>query len=269
MQTRDMMVSLGEGMTVEARRIQHPKSNGPTLVFLHESLGNIDLWRRFPRRLAEATGLDALIYNRLGYGGSSDEPLPRPYDYHEREGAVVLPRLLEALELDEVILIGHSDGGSIALIAASVLGDRVKGLITMAAHTYADCLTTEGIEAMKVRYQKTNLREKLQRYHGPRTDDLFSAWHTLWLDDDFTATMDFRRWLARIQCPSMIIQGEADEYGVPEQVTDIVAGIGPSARALFMPDTGHSPHLEQPEPLIECICDFLLSESADKNQVRC
>lgn len=83
MQTQDLRVSLGEGMTVEARRIQYPRSNGPTLVFLHESLGNIDLWRRFPQRLSEATGFDALIYNRLGYGDSSDEPLPRPYDYQE------------------------------------------------------------------------------------------------------------------------------------------------------------------------------------------
>lgn len=269
MQVNDMMVLLGEGMTVEARRLRHEKPEGPTLVFLHESLGSIDLWRTFPERLAKATGFDALVYNRLGYGRSSDEPLPRPYDYQVREGATVLPRLLDELNIEKVVLIGHSDGGSIALIAAAALGDRVQGMITMAAHTYADHLTVEGIQAMVSRYRETNLRQKLQRYHGDRTDDLFRAWHTVWLDEDFNASLDFTRWLGRIRCPSMIVQGDADEYGIPEQVTDIVAGIGPSARAVFMPDTGHSPHLQQPERLLDSICDFLLSALAEKSAFSC
>ncbi|AOY88389.1 alpha/beta hydrolase [Marinobacter salinus] len=262
MQIRDMMVPLGDGLSVEVRRIRHKKTQGPTLVFLHESLGNIALWRKFPERLAKATGFDALLYNRLGYGRSSDEPLPRPYDYQEREGSVLLPRLLEELGLEDVVLIGHSDGGSIALIAAGALGPRAHALVTMAAHVYADYLTVEGIQEMMARYRETDLREKLHRYHGDRTDDVFKAWHTVWLDEGFQKSMNFRDWLAAIECPAMIIQGEEDEYGVPEQVTDIVAGIGAAAIPLFLPDTGHSPHLEQPDLLLEQVCDFLLRETA-------
>ncbi|WP_372981572.1 alpha/beta fold hydrolase [Marinobacter sediminum] len=273
MQIRDSIVSLGDGIHVEVRRITHPdpgsplQSPRPTLVFLHESLGSIALWRKFPERLAKATGYDALIYNRLGYGSSSDEELPRPYDYQEREGAVILPRLLDELGLDKVVLIGHSDGGSIALIAAGALGERAHALITMAAHTYADQLTIDGITEMMDRYQTTDLRAKLQRYHGARTDDLFQAWHTVWLDEAFDESLDFSDWLAGIQCPSMIIQGEVDEYGVPEQVTDIVAGIGASAQPLFLPDTGHSPHLEKPDQLLEAVCDFLLGIKPPKSRI--
>ncbi|MEA1079294.1 alpha/beta hydrolase [Marinobacter qingdaonensis] len=269
METRDTLVPIGDDLTVEVRRIRHQNARGPTLVFLHESLGSIALWRRFPERLAKATGLDALIYNRLGYGASSDEPLPRPYDYQDREGATVLPRLLDELGIDEVVLIGHSDGGSIALIAAGALGERVRGLVTMAAHIYADHLTIDGIQEMIGRYRDTDLRDKLHRYHGPRTDELFRAWHEVWLDEGFDAALDFRHWLEAIRCPAMIIQGEVDEYGVPEQVTDIVAGIGPSARAHFMPDTGHSPHLEKPEELLDLVCDFLLREAALKTEISC
>ncbi|MBW7472601.1 alpha/beta hydrolase [Marinobacter sp. M216] len=261
MQVRDMMVSLGEGASVEVRRIRHEgqgQEGRPTLVFLHESLGSIALWRRFPERLAKATGYDALIYNRLGYGHSSDEPLPRPYDYQEKEGEVLLPALLDALGLDDVVLIGHSDGGSIALIAAGALGARVRALVTMAAHIYADHLTIAGIREMASRYRETDIRDKLQRYHGDRTDDLFNAWQTVWLDEGFQNHMDFDRWLAAIQCPSIIIQGQDDEYGVPEQVTDIVAGIGASAEAVFLPEVGHSPHLEKPDKVHDLVCDFLL-----------
>lgn len=267
MQTRDTMVALGDGVSVEVRRIRHAEDRNdgkerPTLVFLHESLGSIALWRRFPERLAKATGCDALIYNRIGYGQSSDEPLPRPFNYQEHEGEVLLPALLNELGIDEVVLIGHSDGGSIALIAAGALGARARALVTMAAHIYADHLTIAGIRDMATRYWETDIREKLHRYHGARTDDLFNAWQTVWLDEGFQAYMDFSHWLAAIQCPSMIIQGEEDEYGVPEQVTDIVAGIGPTAEAVFLPEVGHSPHLEKPDQVLDLVCDFLLRELA-------
>lgn len=265
MQTRDMLVDVGEGVSLEVRRIQHEDSAGkPTLVFLHESLGSIALWRRFPEKLAAATGYDALIYNRQGYGRSSDEILPRPYDYQVKAGSVWLPRLLDELGVEDVILIGHSDGGSIALIAAGAMGSRVKAMITMAAHVYADHLTEAGIRDMAVRYRETDIRERLHRHHGHRTDDIFYAWQTVWLDEGFQAFLDFEEWLAAITCPSMIIQGEQDEYGVPDQVTRIVAGIGPRAQALFMADTGHSPHLEKTDQVLDIVYDFLLSQTCEK-----
>lgn len=267
MKVSDVAVPLGDGVRVQTRRLRHGKSAGPVLVFLHESLGNIALWKQFPHRLAEATGLDALVYERQGYGASSDEPLPRPYDYLEQEGKVWLPRLLDALEIDEVILVGHSDGGSIALIAAAVLGDRVKGLITMAAHTWADHLTLAGIRDMGRRYTEEGIREKLLRHHGERTDALFNAWQKVWLDEGFQRSMNFAPWLDAIQCPAMIIQGEDDEYGVPEQVTRIVEGIGSQATPVFMPRTGHSPHLQQPDQVLSLICDFLRTQIDQKSAI--
>lgn len=257
MKVTDVAVPLGDRVKIQAQRLCHENSGGPVLVFLHESLGNIALWKLFPWRLSEATGLDALVYERQGYGASSDEPLPRPFDYLEQEGRVWLPRLLDALEIDEVILVGHSDGGSIALVAAAVLGDRVKGLITMAAHTWADHLTLAGIRDMRRRYTEEGIREKLLRHHGDRTDALFHAWQDVWLDERFQQSLNFASWLDAIQCPAMIIQGEDDEYGVPEQVTRIVDGIGSQALPVFMPDTGHSPHLQQPDRVSSMICDFL------------
>ncbi len=259
------MVPVGEGVELEVRQLLHPDPQGPVLVFLHESLGSIALWRRFPEQLANATGCNALIYNRQGYGRSTDEVLPRPYDYQEKAGAVWLPRLLDRLAIQEVVLIGHSDGASIALIASGAMGSRVQALVTMAGHTYADHLTVAGIEEMTVRYQETDFRERLKRYHGNRTDDLFNAWRGVWLDEGFHAALDFSHWLAAIACPALVIQGENDEYGVPEQVTSIAGGIGASAREVFLEDTGHSPHLERKERVLALVCDFLGDQNVIKN----
>lgn len=267
MDVSNLAVPLGDGVRVQAQRLRHKNGAGPVLVFLHESLGNIALWKQFPRRLAEATGLDALVYERRGYGASSDEPLPRPYDYLEQEGAVWLPRLLDALEIDEVILVGHSDGGSIALIAAAALGERVRGLVTMAAHTWADHLTLAGIRDMRRRYTEEGIREKLLRHHGERTDQLFYAWQDIWLDEGFHQSMDFKPWLDAVRCPAMIIQGDDDEYGVPEQVTRIVEGIGSRAEPVFMAGTGHSPHLEQPDRVLALVCDFLGTKAGEKSAI--
>ena len=257
MHIRDYSVPVGDGVVLQARRIQHDESRGPTVVFLHDSVGNIALWRKFPERVAKASGLDVLVYERRGYGQSSDEVLPRPYDYQEQEGAVWLPRLLDALGIGDVVLLGHSDGASIALIGAGTMGRRIRGLITMAAHVWADHLTIAGIEEAVRQFREEDLRDKLLRHHGHRTDDLFWAWPTVWLDKGFQESMDFSRWLDAIECPSMIIQGENDEYGVPEQVTAIVEGIGDNATPVFLPETGHSPHLERPDETLSLVCGFL------------
>lgn len=260
MNIRDSLVPVGDGVVLEARQILHTDSRGPVLVFLHESLGNIDLWRAFPEKLARATGCDALIYNRLGYGQSSNEPLPRPQDYLETAGHTWLPRLLDALDIENVVLVGHSDGGSIGLIAAAALGQRARALVTMAAHIYSDPLTRAGMDEMARRFRETDIRDRLRRYHGDRTDELFTAWQTVWRDEGFLAAMDFGPWLSDIRCPALIIQGENDEYGVPEQVTDIAAGIGASAEALFIEGAGHSPHLEKQDELVGILYDFLCRE---------
>lgn len=230
----------------------------PTLVLLHEALGCIDMWKRVPHLLAEQTGCDVFVYERRGYGGSSPIQLPRPDDYLEQEGRLWLPRVLDAAGLESVVLVGHSDGGSVALVGAAVLGDRVAGLVTMAAHIYVDVLTQAGIREAVKRYQApdSDLPQRLARYHGERTDLLFRAWHETWSRPGFER-FDLRPWLGDIRCPSLIVQGEQDHYGLPAQVIDICEGIGTHARPLMLPDCGHIPHLEAPEATLAAIGEFV------------
>lgn len=252
----DNTVQLDAENALQVRHYQHGET-GPTLVLLHEALGNIALWRSFPEKLCAATGLDVLVYERRGYGSSTAITLPREHDYHEQEGKVWLPRLLEELDLKQVILIGHSDGGSIALVAAAVIPHKIIGLITMAAHIYVDHLTQAGILEAIERYKTTDLRKRLARYHGERTDLLFRAWVEPWLDESFQNTLNLRPWLSGIKCPALIMQGENDNYGLPQQVRDIVQGIGPLAMSDIIPACGHSPQLEQPGYCLKAIGDFI------------
>lgn len=246
MEWSNTLVNLGHGIHISTRFGKHAEqsSTRPTLVFLHEALGCIAMWKDIPEQLGLATQCDVLVYERRGYGESTFMPLPRDDDYLIEEGEVWLPRLLDQLGLDNVILIGHSDGGSIALIGAAALSNKVHSIITEAAHIYMDHLTRAGIEEAVVRYHSSDLPERLARYHGDRTDNLFRAWHETWLREG-RKPMNFRPWLSGIHCPALIIQGNEDEYAVPEQVTDICAGIGARAEPLFIPKCGHVPHFEQ------------------------
>ena len=256
---RDEQVELGEGVSLQLRWGRQPSGEGrPVLVLLHEALGCIDMWKRFPEQLAQATGLNLLVFERRGYGRSTPITLPRPDDYLLEEGQVWLPRLLDRLGLNEVILFGHSDGGSIALIGASSCPEQVKAIITLAAHIYVDHLTLAGIEEAVQRYQTTSLPEKLARYHGDRTDLIFRAWHETWQRPSCNQALNLRPQLAGIRCPSLIMQGDRDEYGVPEQVTDSCAAIGAHAQAVFIKDCGHVPHLEHPDAVIDHTRAFLI-----------
>ncbi|MDX1635355.1 MAG: alpha/beta hydrolase [Marinobacter sp.] len=257
--TSDQAVTLAEGVTLQVRRWHQPGGSDHTLVLLHEALGNIELWRDFPMQLARATGLDVLAYDRRGYGSSTPEAYPRPMDYLEVEGEVWLPRLLEALALDQVILVGHSDGGSIVLVGAGAMPDRVTGLVTMAPHITVDRLTIQGIRETAERYRTTDLPERLARRHGERGRLLFDAWQDTWLDPEFQQRMNFEPWLARIRCPTLVLQGENDEYGLPEQVHSIVERLGARARGLMVPEAGHFPHAQQPEFVVSAIRSFVTS----------
>ena len=257
-QWTDSLVDLGHNMQISIRMGRHDNQveGKPTLVLLHEALGTIRMWKDVPEELAEKTGCDVLVYERQGYGLSTPIELPRDDDYLIEEGEVWLPRLLNRLGLNQVILLGHSDGGSIALIGAATIPDQVCGVITEAAHIYIDHLTTAGIIEAVERYKTTNLKERLARYLGDRTDTMFRAWHETWLRER-KHPMDFRPWLPAIQCPALIIQGEDDQYGVKEQVTDICSGIGANAEPLFLPDCGHVPHFEARDKLVSAVADFI------------
>jgi len=254
----ERMLSLPDGQQIHAMHgTQSSGSDKPTLVFLHEALGHIRMWKQFPQRVAEATGCDVFVYERLGYGESSPITLPRADDYLVPEGEQRVGEVLDAAGIEDVILIGHSDGGTITLIAASVLGERVKAIITEAAHLYADHLTLAGIREAVARYNNSDLPERLARYHGDRTDLLFRAWSETWLRESCHQNMDFSQWLPGINCPALIIQGKDDQYGVPEQVTDICGGIGDNATALYLEGCGHVPHLEAEQLTLEAMVPFI------------
>ncbi|MBV0933742.1 alpha/beta fold hydrolase [Marinobacterium weihaiense] len=254
----DERVQLTDAVALQLRWGRQPSGAGrPVIVLLHEALGCIAMWKRFPEQLAAATGLDVLVFERRGYGASTPITLPRPDDYLLEEGEVWLPLLLDRLGLEQVILFGHSDGGSIAQIGAASCPDQVVAIVTLAAHIYVDALTLNGIETAVERYRTTDLPERLARYHGERTDLIFRAWSETWQRPACHQALDLQPQLARIRCPALIMQGDRDEYGVPEQVTDACAGIGATAQACFIDDCGHVPHLERPEAVLHHTRRFL------------
>ncbi|SIS53910.1 alpha/beta fold hydrolase [Neptunomonas antarctica] len=255
---KNQQIDMGHGVILSVRIGRHSDvdSNRPVLLFLHEALGCIAMWKDIPDQLAAETGCDVVVYERQGYGLSSTITLPRDDDYLVEEGEVWLPRLIDRLALKRVFLIGHSDGGSVALIAAASMPEQVLGVVTEAAHIYIDHLTTAGIEEAVERYRTTDLKDKLAKYHGERTDLLFRAWHETWLRQR-KQPMNLRPWLPRIQCPALIIQGEDDKYGVPEQVADICKGIGARAAPLFLSKCGHVPHFEDRERLVAAVVCFV------------
>lgn len=218
-------------------------SNCPTIIFLHDSLGCIELWRDFPKRIGEAIKCNVLVYDRQGYGKSSPfNSCKRTIDYLELE-ANFLNSLLETLSMDNVILFGHSDGGSIALIAAAKFPEKVAGIITEGAHIFVEDITLTGIRGAVESYKSTNLKTKLEKYHGNKTEALFKAWAETWLADAFRF-WNIEHFLYGIKCPALIIQGENDEFGSIKQVDSIVNNSRPFAVKYMIPNTGHSPHKE-------------------------
>lgn len=252
-------VNVRGGMTLAVQRITLSRpadAAAPTMVFLHESLGCIETWREFPAFLAEAAGLDAIVYDRLGYGLSapmSDAPRTKRYLHVEAER---LFALLDALGIGDVVLFGHSDGGSIALLAAAMQPTRVKAVITEGAHVFVEEETLEGVRIAKALMAKTDLPTRLARYHGDKVARLTSAWIDTWLSPGF------RDWnieadLRFARCPALLIQGEDDEYGTPAQVDSIVKAWGGKAEALLLPKARHTPHREATKAVMDAVTTFL------------
>jgi pimeloyl-ACP methyl ester carboxylesterase len=224
------------------------------LVFLHEGLGSISLWKDFPARVAAATGCLAVVYSRYGSGNSDVLDEPRPVTFMHDEGLKAFPELLAKLKLEAPILIGHSDGASIALIYAGV-HHRVRGLVLLAPHVFVEDLSVKSIAEAKVKFETTNLAEKLARHHrdAART---FWGWNNIWLHPDF------RRWnieeyLPRITCPILVIQGLEDEYGTMAQPEAIARQSGGPVEILRLADCRHSAHRDQPDAVLEKIAQFV------------
>jgi pimeloyl-ACP methyl ester carboxylesterase len=227
----------------------------PVLVFLHEGLGSVALWKRFPDAVAEATGCRTLVYSRYGYGRSDRLQDSRAVDYMHREALEVLPELLDALSIRAPVLVGHSDGASIALIHAGAGNREVRGVLAMAPHVFVEEVSITSIAAAKVAFETTDLAARLGRYH----DDVastFRGWNDIWLHPDFRA-WNIEACLAGIRCPVLLIQGEDDEYGTLAQLDAIARGVGAGAHIVTFADCRHSPHVDQRDATLHAIETFV------------
>jgi pimeloyl-ACP methyl ester carboxylesterase len=258
---RTCFVSAG-GYRLHLYQIGGERPAAPFLVFLHEGLGTIAAWGEVPDALCRATGCRGVIYERPGYGASDPRPLPWPRDVFEEEAEIVLPALLRALRIDRPVLIGHSDGGTIALLHAAAFPERVCAVITLAAHVVRDELTVAGVSALARGWQEGDLRAELERLHGPSAEILFRGWSGLWLAPAMRAWSIVDH-LPRITCPTLAIQGADDEYGLPAQLDAIVDGVGGPVERALVPNCAHDPHHQARAVVLERMARFV--HSLDKS----
>lgn len=230
---------------------------GPPLVLLHEGLGCVSMWRDWPDELARATGREVFAYSRFGYGGSSPADLPWPLDFMAREARAVLPRVLEAAGIGEApVLVGHSDGGTIALLCAASGEVPLAGVATLAAHAFNEPRCIEGIEAARAAFRNGALRERLARHHGERTDDAFRGWCDAWLDPAFEH-WSIEEELAGVAVPLLVVQGREDAYGTLRQVEVIADRTAGPCRTVVLDDCGHSPHRDRGRATTAAIARFV------------
>lgn len=232
--------------------------NAPVLVFLHEGLGCIEIWREFPAMLSKAVDLPALIYDRYGSGGSEPFQEARHGNPFRWEAEVALSDVLAACDIAKPLLIGHSDGGSIALHYASLYPDRPVGVIAEAAHVFAEELTLKSIRKAVQAFKTGDLAARLARYHGRRTESMFDGWAGIWLSEE-QLDWNMESVLPGITCPLQVIQGEDDEYGTQAQVDAIVGGVSGRTATLIIPDCAHSPHLQAQETALDGMAAFIES----------
>ena len=251
-----------DNLTVDGTRLEcawhgPAPDRAPTLVFLHEGLGCVELWREFPAQLAAATGCGALVYSRRGYGRSDPCELPRPLTYMHDEGLQVLPSLLAAAQVRECVLVGHSDGGSIALVyAGGTPAPLLRGVITEAAHVFCEDLSVRSIQAAREQFLEGPLREGLARYHGKNVDCAFWGWNDAWLDPGFRH-WNLEEYLPTIRVPVLALQGEDDEYGTRAQAESIARQAGAGAEIRMFRDCRHAPHRDQPAETLAAMTRFI------------
>ena len=243
-----------QARTLEYNFIRASNADAPVIVFLHEGLGSLAMWKDFPAKVAAATGCHALVYSRYGYGQSEPLQASRRVDFMHDEALKSLPELLDKLNIDRPILFGHSDGASIAIVCAGESGRPVAGLILMAPHVMVEDITVENIQAAKQAYETTDLRDKLSRYHA-NVDSAFRGWNDIWLDPAFRS-WNIEEFLPRIACPILAIQGEDDEYGTMEQLARIEHGAR-DVETWKLANCGHSPQRDQPDAVIEVVTRFV------------
>jgi pimeloyl-ACP methyl ester carboxylesterase len=240
---------------LEYRMIGPAPDVAPTIVMLHEGLGSVDLWSDFPDKLAEATGAGIFVYSRAGYGASSPARLPRQPDYMHVEALDVLPKVLDAIGFRRGILLGHSDGASIAAIYAGGIQDhRVRGIALIAPHFVVEDISVRSIAEIKEIYEKADLRSKLARWHKD-VDNAFYGWNDAWLDPRFR-DWDISDSLAYIRVPVAILQGVNDQYGTMRQVEIAQEECYCPVDVTTIATAGHSPHREAPGVTLAALSEF-------------
>ena len=238
---------------------------GPTIIMLHEGLGCVDLWRGFPKALAEATGYGVFVWSRAGYGRSSLCELPRPLDYMSSEALDVLPRVLDIVGVERCILLGHSHSATIAAIYGGSAEDfRVRGLILMAPHFFTEEQGLTAIADAKSAYENGGLRDKLAKYHD-NPDVAFCGWNNAWLDPDFRS-WNVAEVIDYLRIPVLAIQGANDDYGTLAQIEEIKNRIYSPLDVEVLQDCGHAPHLEQPERTLAVVQEFTIRLDRIENE---
>jgi len=253
---------------IEYQRLAPQRTSEPLLVFLHEGLGSLAMWRDFPRQLCDALACRGLVYSRPGYGRSTPRAADEVWqpDFMHRQAYEVLPALFEALgintQMEPPWLLGHSDGGSIALLYAARFPQQVAGCVLMAPHILVEAVSVASIALARKAYLETDLRARLAKYHDD-PDSAFWGWNRIWL------APEFRDWsleneIGAIRCPLLAVQGLDDEYGTLKQVLGIASRL-PQTELLELPECGHSPHRDQPEKLIKAVTQFIHNHNRGDN----
>lgn len=248
----------GRPISLEIAWVGPQASELPTLVFLHEGLGSVAMWKGFPERLCQRVGMRGLVYSRPGYGNSTPRAADEHWDldFMHRQAREVLPALLRAFNIQRPWLFGHSDGATIALLHAAMYPEQTAGIVVAAPHVFPEDVCFTGIERAREAYRQGDLRQRLARYHAD-VDSAFYGWCDAWLAPAFRA-WSIEEYLPQIRCPVLAMQGEGDEYATLEQIYRI-GRLVPGARTLAIPDSGHSPHFDQPEALTREAGQFIIT----------
>ena len=256
----DWSETLQAPLVIDGKRLEYfclgpTPDTAPTIVMLHEGLGCASLWRDFPGKVAEATGMGVFVYSRAGYGQSDPVDLPRPLDFMTREATEVLPQILDAIGFQRGILFGHSDGATIAAIHAGSVEDfRVRGLIVMAPHFFTEPDGLASIAEAKLAYDEGGLRERMAKYHRD-PDVAFRGWNDVWLDPGFVK-WNVAEVIDYFRIPTLAIQGRDDQYGTLRQIEAIEERAYSPVDMVVIDDCKHAPHLEQPEAVLAAVTEF-------------
>lgn len=246
-----------DGLFIEYRKFFGTKA-GPMIVLLHEGLGSVSAWKDFPEHLCKVTGLSVFLYSRAGYGNSSPIELPRSVDFHSDEAVRVLPKILDAAEIERCILLGHSDGASIATIYASAksLDNQAERLILLAPHIFAEEKCVTAVEQAIKAYEKGNLRKALRKFHGKNTECAFRGWSGVWTDLEFSC-WSIEEHLPFIKIPVLAIRGEDDPYNTVSHLDGITEKVSGEVECFNLSNCAHAPHKEQEEQVLMLIEKFL------------